>query len=75
MNRFFLLGILIVLSLFMQQASAECNVTVWGKIYFEGYNNSAAINATLRIIDGVKILNSTQTDENGLRILYSNILF
>jgi len=64
MNRFFLLGILIVLSSFMQQASAECNATVWGKIYFAGYNNSAAMNATIQIVSGT-ILNSTQTNENG----------
>jgi len=49
----------------MQQASAECNATVWGKIYFAGYNNSAAINATIQIVNSTSILNSTQTDENG----------
>jgi len=66
MNKFFLLGVLIVLSLLMQEISAECNATVWGKIGFSGCNNSAAINATIQIMSGFKLLNSTQTDENGI---------
>jgi len=64
MNKIFILGILIVLFLFVQQVSAECNATVWGKIDFLGCNDSAAINATIQIISGMYLL-STQTDENG----------
>ncbi|CEG11531.1 exported hypothetical protein [groundwater metagenome] len=72
----FVLSIVLVLS--VQQISAECNATVWGKIDFSKYPNSAATNVTIQIsnmVNDVPIsqLNSTQTDENGFYT--TNIFF
>ncbi|CEG11668.1 exported hypothetical protein [groundwater metagenome] len=74
----FIFVLLIVLVLSVQQISAECNATVWGKIDFSKYPNSAATNVTIQIsnmVDGFPIsqLNPTQTDENGFYT--TNIFF
>lgn len=75
--RFLIIFALIVLIIYVPQVSAECNATIWGKIGFSGYNNSAAINTTIQIINMANnfpqgLLNSTKTDENGF---YSTNIF
>jgi len=63
---FFACLIVIIITAPLYSISAEnCSATVSGKIDFYGQNNSAAINATIQIVSGTSILNSTQTDENG----------
>ncbi len=80
MNKIFfrIFVLLIVLVLSVQEISAECNATIWGKIGFSGYTDSAAMNAAIQIISTVNgvltgPLNSTQTDENGFYT--TNIFF